>query len=628
VVATPVAAPTTTGGAGHGDVHSLSSVFSGLSDPKNSYSISGDQRSGGSFPSWQSQNWTSLGGFGGGNRLGDTPQIDPKKPDEAAKVKNATMGAPSIGNVDLSKIKPVSSNNGGDGFYHDSRFGTFSQTKGPNATYNKDGKAVDLYSGSAVAGVSEQVGVRGTAKTTGQYGTASASGDAFALAEAGAEAKGSIGSNGIQGAANTSARAGIGVKGDADLTSSELKLDGVDPLVAKLGAHADGFAGARVGAGVKAGIGPNFTGVEGKIGGFAGAEGNIDAHGTLGPLSGKIGASGYAGIGAEASGGISLEDWKLHVGGKVGAAFGLGGAVSIDGTLDLKQTAQLGLAAAKQLTPANQAKLIAGGLTGGADLAKSGWGGLKNFLDPEHTNHFSLHGLGVRAGMIGDSIGNGLHNAKDWAGDKLHAAKDWAGDKLHAAKDWAGDKLHDASEAAKFAIAHPGQALHNAKDWAGGKIHDAGQALHNAKDWAGNKLHDAKDWAGDKLHSAGQALHNAKDWAGDKLHDAKDWAGSKLHAAKDWAGDKLHDAGEAAKYAVTHPGETLHNAKDWAGDKLAAAGRGLSSAKDTVVSGASTVYNGVKNNFKEAGSTLAKGASSAWSSVKSTGSDIKHFFGF
>ena len=46
------------------------------------------------------------------------------------------------------------------------------------------------------------------------------------------------------------------------------------------------------------------------------------------------------------------------------------------------------------------------------------------------------------------------------------------------------------------------------------------------------------------------------------------------------------------------------------------------------MSGASTVYNGVKNNFKEAGSTLAKGASSAWSSVKSTGSDIKHFFGF
>ena len=253
-VATPAitaAAPSVTPaatGAGNGDVRSLSSVFSGLSEPKNSYGLSGDQRSGGSFPSWQSQNWTSLGGFGVGNRLGDTPQIDPKKPDEAAKVKNATMGAPSIGNVDLSKIKPESSNNGGNGFYHDSRFGTFSQVKGPNATYNKDGKAIDLYSGNAVAGVSEQVGLRGTAKHTGEYGTATASGDLFALAEAGAEAKGSIGTNGIQGAANTSARAGVGVKGDADLSSNALNIDGVDPLYAKLGAHADGFAGARVGA--------------------------------------------------------------------------------------------------------------------------------------------------------------------------------------------------------------------------------------------------------------------------------------------------------------------------------------------------------------------------------------------
>ena len=239
---TPVAAVGSHGGTGQGDVHSLSSVFSGLSEPRNSYNISGDQKSGGSFPNWSSQNWRSLGGFGGGNRLADTPQLDPKKPDEAAKVKNATMGMPSIGNVDLTGVPVHSSNDGKDGFYHDSTYGTFTQEKPGSYKYNKDGHAVDLYTARAVAGVREQVGVRGTAETTGKYGSAKATGDAFALAEAGADANASIGSNGIQGNANASARAGIGVKGDADLKSNALNIDGVDPLYAGIGTHADGFA--------------------------------------------------------------------------------------------------------------------------------------------------------------------------------------------------------------------------------------------------------------------------------------------------------------------------------------------------------------------------------------------------
>ena len=83
--------------------------------------------------------------------------------------------------------------------------------------------------------------------TLDQLPAASAAGDAFALAEAGADANASIGSNGIQGNANASARAGIGVKGDADLKSAALNIDGVDPLYAGIGTHADGFAGARVG---------------------------------------------------------------------------------------------------------------------------------------------------------------------------------------------------------------------------------------------------------------------------------------------------------------------------------------------------------------------------------------------
>lgn len=347
VASAPAPAPISTAASGNrqGDVHSLASVFSGLSDAKTATALTGDKRSEGKFPSWTSQNWRSLGGSVVGNRLGDTPQTDPKKPKEPAKIKNATVGAPTIGNVDLSKI-PKTTTNPNNGLYHESAFGTFAEAKPGSYKYNKDGESADLYTARAVAGAREQVGIHGALEEKGRFGAATVAGDAFALAEAGADANASYGSNGLQGSANASARAGIGVKGDADLKSVELvKIPGVAPVTAGIGTHADGFVGGRLGAGIKAGIGPKFTGIEGKVGGFAGAEGNIDSHANLGPLKAKLGASGYAGIGAEASGGISLEDWKLHVGGKIGAALGLGGAISFDGTVDLKQAAQLELEA-------------------------------------------------------------------------------------------------------------------------------------------------------------------------------------------------------------------------------------------------------------------------------------------
>ncbi|PSM31784.1 hypothetical protein [Haliangium sp. UPWRP_2] len=305
VVATPAPAATaaTAGGTGKGDARSLATLFSGLSDPKTSTPLQGDKRSEGKFPSWTSQNWRSLGGSVVGNRLADTPQLDPKKPELPAKIKNATIGGPPVGNVDLTGLKVESSNKGGDGFYHDSTSGTLALAKPGSYKYNKDGESADLYTARAVAGAREQVGVRANAKVAGRYGEAKAGADAFALAEAGADANASFGSNGLQASANTSARAGVGVKGDADLKSAPLlNIEGVDPVTAGIGTHADGFAGGRIGGGVKAGISPKFTGFEGKLGGFAGAEGNIDAHASLGPLRAKIGASGFAGIGAEASG--------------------------------------------------------------------------------------------------------------------------------------------------------------------------------------------------------------------------------------------------------------------------------------------------------------------------------------
>jgi hypothetical protein len=568
--------------------------------PINKYKVTGQQQpASGGITDWSAQNWRAKG-FGAGNRKEDTPQLNPKDPKAAPAVKDATMGAPSVPQANLDDIATKSSNNGGNGFYHDSTLGTVTQSSWGSGKYGSDGGSVDLYGGRAAAGAREQIGVRGAATADGKYGTASAKGDASLLAEAGADANYGIGSDGISASANAGARAGASVTGDADLKTKGLNIPGVSkPVDAGVGAHADGFAGAKVGVGGKVGISKDFIGAEGKAGAMAGAEGNVDIHGNLGPLKAKLGASGIAGIGAEASGGISLEDWKLHVGGHVGAALGLGGSVSFDGTLDLKQTAQLAMAGAKQLTPAQMAKNTSALMNGGANAVHSGWDGVKNFLDPEGTGHFSMHGLGVRADRMGQGISNAAHDATAWAGGKLNDAKDWA-----------GDKLHQAGDAAKYAIAHPGETLNN-----------------------------AKDWAGKEIGAAGKALGSAKDWAGKELGAAKDFAGKELGAAKDWAGAKMSQAGDAAKFAIAHPGQALSNAKDWAGEKVSEAGQGIhnaaswagkeaGAAKDAVVSGASSVYNGVKDNFKQAGSTLASGAKSAWGSLKGTGHDVAHFFGF
>ncbi len=154
-------------------VGSGASPFSGLSDPINHYDVGGTEKSqGGWTPSYQS--WESLGGFGAGNRKSDTPQVDPKKPGEPGVVKNATMGAPSVDQVDLSKLK-VDNPGPTNGFYDETAVGTIPWTeKWGSGKLNKDGYSADIWSGSAVAGARRQAGIRGTAEASNEYGTAKA----------------------------------------------------------------------------------------------------------------------------------------------------------------------------------------------------------------------------------------------------------------------------------------------------------------------------------------------------------------------------------------------------------------------------------------------------------------------
>ena len=636
-----------------------SSGFGISNTPANHYDISGEQKN----ESGAYQNWTGWGS-GVGNRKGDTPQPDEKDPNAPHTVGNATMGAPSIDLADLTGIPTVSSNNGGNGVYHDSTAGTLPWTNSwGSAKASGDGASLDLYSGRAAAGVREQVGVRGTAETSGQYGTAKASGDAYALAEAGADANLKFGSNGFDANAHASTRAGVGVNGDADVTSKDGRLasmNGIvsDPLTAGAGVHADGFAGVKLGAGARVGVGPKFIGAEGKIGGFAGAEGSVDAHANLGPLKGKVGASGIAGIGFEASGGISLEDWKLHIGGKLGAALGLGGSVSFDATLDLKQTYELAKWAGKQIhngldrdgdgkLSANDAAKGIGELAqGGANLLDKGWEGAKSFLDGDKDGKFSVNDIRVRAGQ-----------AKDWLSDKAGLAKDWAGDQLNAA----GKALHNAADRDGDGQIGFGDILAGAgqaKEWASNKVSDAGKALGTAKDWVVDKakggvaaakkaadrdgdgklgigdvltgIGEVKDFAGEKMAQAGQAIGNAKDWASHKASDAKAWlldkaanAGKAMHNAADRDGD--------GKLGFNDIVTGIGQAKDWAGDKISGAGKALGNAKDWAVDKAGDAAHWMGDKAKAAGNAIHNAADRdgdgklGWSDVAAGASQAKQF---
>ena len=125
------------------------------------------------------------------------------------------------------------------------------------------------------------------------------------------------------------------------------------------------------------------------------------------------GRFGIAGIGFEASGGISIEDWKLHIGGKIGAALVPVAPVSVDATLDLKQTAQLAQWAGKQicngvqwagqkvhdgldrdgdgkLTLTDAAKGVGELAQGGANPIDKGWDGAQKLLDGDKGRQVQL----------------------------------------------------------------------------------------------------------------------------------------------------------------------------------------------------------------------------------------------
>ena len=141
------------------------------------------------------------------------------------------------------------------------------------------------------------------------------------LLGAGAEASASIGPLGMTAAASAEAYL---AKGHAE---GELGF----------GDHGkvSGSADAMIGAEAKADATVGWLGAQGSAEAFAGARVEGEASAEVAGIGAGVHGEAWAGIGAEASGQFGMgDDGKFHVGASVGVAFGVGGKVGFDFTVD------------------------------------------------------------------------------------------------------------------------------------------------------------------------------------------------------------------------------------------------------------------------------------------------------
>lgn len=577
---------------------------------------------------------------GWGQGTGDTSRRTVVE--DNGQLDNTEIAAPKLAQADLTGINTTTvgqrEGDDGGGYFHDSTFGTFAS--GNLAGQTPTGKfdpgqglgSLDLYNARVAAGVREKAGVRGQVSATGQYGSAVAKGEAFGIAEAGADANLKLSTrDGILLGANASARLGVGASGDADLKTPGLRIQGVDtPLDAGIGVHGEAFGGVKVGAGGRIGAGPNFVGAEGSIGAFAGVEAAGDIHANLGPLRGRVTASGMAGAGIGADGGITYENGKIKISGRVYAALGLGGSLGGEITLDVKQAAQLAHAVADadkdgRLTLNDPATHLSNAMQGGAKLVDHGADGLIRMLDADGSGKFSMDDLRIRARQAGELMGNAreaVQNGVTWAAEQGHRALDRDGDGRLGLGDVAAGagQLRNAAvngfNGARDMVASGARSVYNAADHDGdgrlswsdmrGHLGDAGQAISNG----GRSLLNggravvnamvnggsaARDWIGDQAGRAGQAVHQILDADGDGRLGMGDVASMGRSAV-----NGLNNARHAVQNGVSQAGRALHSAADRDGD-----GR---LGWNDVRAGAGQVRDAVANRAHQVGDTLHRAA--------------------
>lgn len=239
---------------------------------------------------------------------------------------------------------------------------------GAESGKKKKGRDLSVQGTLYAAGAGTRLGVKGKASTEGAYGSAATGADAALLAQAGLESKAKASrKDGLEISGSAEAKAGLEASASAEANSP--KFLGTD---AGVGANANAFVGARLGATVKAAMSKEFKGVQGSIGGFAGIEAKAEANAHVGPVGAKLQGSLQAGVGASLEGEISYSKGKIRVSAKGAAALGIGASLGGSVELDIGEAIAMGGELARFAM--NSADVDGDGQMGLGDVAHAGKG--------------------------------------------------------------------------------------------------------------------------------------------------------------------------------------------------------------------------------------------------------------
>lgn len=632
-------------------------------DPMNKYGITGDEG-------------VKATGVGMGNRPGDVPDK------EKGEVGNSKVEATSMGDIpapDLTLVPTLHEKKTGaaDG---EGKSGVYTSTTVKGGAGGKVNKGISVVGkedadpskvGKALSGgdylgagqglvkvkgpgmegaagysANATVGVKG--QKEGKYGKVE--GDLSAQADAYVGAQGKMGLSEKGAAIEGTAGAGVsaGVKGEAAYTTPGIAIDGVEkPLTA--GAKVEGNAEVYAKAGVTGGayLTKDMIGVKGSA--KAGAGAKAEAKGTvhMGPVSvtGKV--SGIAGAEASAEGSFYYADGKIHVGGSLSAALGLGGEVGVEVVIDVKQSWELAKKAvlkAKelgikgyqavfnaldhdgdgQLSLNDFANHGADAMRGGAKMVDKGVDGIISALDRDGDGKFSLQKDGAAA----------MGQAYDYAKEKVGQAKEKVGEGV----DWVKDKANKAGKAVHQALDQDGNGKLGANDvvvgaqkianktvdlgkkaWSGAKtVWNKGVGVvkngwNTAKQWAG-KAKEVVDRNGDGhldwkdvvegAREIKQSMKSGAEWAGDKAKQGWSWLSGNAGKAWGWlkgkgqgALDAVHgflDANNDGKLSLADARQGIQNAAQWGQEKASQVWQSITDTYHSTVQSAQEAYQAAK----------------------------------
>ncbi|MFC6285505.1 putative T7SS-secreted protein [Nocardioides sp. GCM10027113] len=134
---------------------------------------------------------------------------------------------------------------------------------------------------------------------------------------------------------------GDGVRVNAEATATAVRLEGSTGLEgghAEVGLAGDAFAGGTAGGHFVA----DRTGLHAGGEVFAGGRAGVDLEGDVGGVGGGVTAEGWAGFGLAGDVDLGWDDGAFTVGGSGGLAFGLGGKVGGEVTLDFPEIWETG----------------------------------------------------------------------------------------------------------------------------------------------------------------------------------------------------------------------------------------------------------------------------------------------